>query len=732
MKPIGRWKSFVLRGILVVVVLVLLLVVAVVARCLYTFRDRNPGYELALRISADAALCDPRPLQAGFSKVNITPALGDPERPVWLAGFSQNRAATAVHDDLWASACVLDDGHTRVGIVSLDAIGCFHDDVIAVRRRLPPQSKLDYAVICTTHNHSTPDLMGLWGPSVLQSGVDPRYREQVIQAAADALVQAVSRLQPVKAAFHHLPLPPDGLVTDTRKPIVFDPDLRVMQFLAWSGDATVGTLVTWGNHPETVWGRNTEITSDYCGFLRDALEHGVRREGKLIEPGVGGTHVFVNGAVGGLMTTSPNVTVRDPYLDQEFKEPTHDKSRAVAHRLVERMLPALRAGSAAAQDHLPMAIQAKTLELPLANPAFLLAPALGLIDRGQVRWRTLRTEVALLSVGDVTLACIPGEIYPELVNGGIEQAPGADFEVAPVEVPPLRELMPGRMKFVFGLANDEIGYIIPKSQWDEKPPYLYGSSKRVYGEINSVGPETAPLLHRAFLGLSQDLRFCDTVLDLPRPSAYRWLRPNPQAVRLEDDSFSIRIEPGNMWGGGNDARNVLVASLPELQEQTVALSATVANRPTAQYEQVDLVWYYDDSHMVKLGHELVDGQVCIVMGREEADRTRTLGQIPIEAGQVDLMLIAQNRNIQGFFRPTGTAGWVKAGECDLPAHGQPHLSLQCYQGPADAEHWATISHVRARAVARSPAVSPRKQISDRAALAAAGVFRDERWALNSP
>ena len=49
--------------------------------------------------------------------------------PVWLAGFSQHRAATQIHDDLWAVACVIDDGYSRLGIVALDAIGFFHDDL---------------------------------------------------------------------------------------------------------------------------------------------------------------------------------------------------------------------------------------------------------------------------------------------------------------------------------------------------------------------------------------------------------------------------------------------------------------------------------------------------------------------------------------------------------------------------------------------------------------------------
>jgi hypothetical protein len=51
---------------------------------------------------------------------------------------------------------------------------------------------------------------------------------------------------------------------------------------------------------------------------------------------------------------------------------------------------------------------------------------------------------------------------------------------------------------LIGLANDEIGYIIPKRQWDEKPPFCYGRTKTQYGEVNSCGPETAPLLLKAF------------------------------------------------------------------------------------------------------------------------------------------------------------------------------------------------------------------------------------------
>ena len=500
-------RRFWRRLFLLVLGLFVAVVALVLARCVYVFRDRHPGYQLALDVDPAPAAATPRPLQVGFGRVPINPDLSDPtNHPVWLAGFSNHRAATSQHDSLWATAIVIDDGYHRLGLVALDAIGFFHDDVIAVRELLAPELRLTYTVVCSTHNHSTPDLMGLWGPDIFHTGVDPAYRRLVIRAAAEALGQAVKTLEPARMAAHEIPVSPEGLLADTRKPVVFDPDLRALHFTRPGTGATIGTLVAWADHPETPWGRNTEITSDFCGYLRDALERGVTIDGRRYAEGLGGIHVYVNGAIGGLMTTSPSVTVRDPYLNQEFKQPSHEKARAVGHQLAARLLPLLHTNNPAATDHVPIGLRARTIELPLDNLGFLAAPVLGLLDRGHVRWQAMRSEVALVTLGDVSLGCLPGEVYPELVNGGIERATGGDFDIDPVEVPSFRALMPGRIKFIVGLANDEVGYIIPKSEWDRKPPYLYGSEHGVYGEVNSVGPETAVRLHRVFGELTQPRR----------------------------------------------------------------------------------------------------------------------------------------------------------------------------------------------------------------------------------
>ena len=115
----------------------------------------------------------------------------------------------------------------------------------------------------------------------------------------------------------------------------------------------------------------------------------------------------------------------------------------------------------------------------------------------------LRTEVGRLRLGELEVAALPGEIYPELVLDKVHDPPdpGADFPEAAIE-PAIYKQMGRRYRILIGLANDEVGYIIPKRQWDEKPPFCYGRKKAQYGEVNSVGPDAAPILCRAFKELT--------------------------------------------------------------------------------------------------------------------------------------------------------------------------------------------------------------------------------------
>ena len=173
-------------------------------------------------------------------------------------------------------------------------------------------------------------------------------------------------------------------------------------------------------------------------------------------------------------------------------------------------------------------------------------------------------------------------------------------------------------------------------------------------------------------------------------AGWSWVREDPQHWRATDQGLEVLIQPGNEWGPPNNAKNVLVRPVSDPEKVPVEITAAISSRPTAQYEQVDLVWYYDDSNMVKLGQELVDGKLSIVMGREQDDRTRTIAIIPLDSHSVELRLVTQGKRIRGQFK-TPTADWRNVGECDLPVKGSPQVSLQFYQGPANERHWARVS-----------------------------------------
>lgn len=495
------------------------LILMVIIWMITNVRNRHAGYSLDLTIEAPEAAGQ---LFAGFAAVPITPTVvdtwidanGDARYqpldgdvfedgngngmfdPVWIAGFHNRRPANGIHDDLWARVMIIDDGQTRLAVVALDAIGFFHDDVIDIRKMIPPQLEIDYAIVCSTHDHEAPDLLGLWGGGWFKSGVDPDYMAYVKSQTVKAVERAVQNLRPAVLRFAQDLTSAAPFVEDSRKPIVLDPGVRLMHAVDAEADTILGTLMAWANHPETMWSRNLLISSDYPHYVRKFMEEGVSDGETMITPGIGGTVVYLNGAIGGLMTTSPRFGIAHRFEDTTYTSVSFAKARAQGQQIATVALNALKSNGAVELRQGGITLRARTIAVPLDNKIFRLALALGIIGHGFERWMEMRTEVAVFSLGPASFIAVPGEIYPEIINGGIEAPPGQDYVLQPMEVPPLRELMPGRFKFVFGLANDEIGYIIPKSEWDTDTPYLYNAISSPYGEINSLGPETAPVIHR--------------------------------------------------------------------------------------------------------------------------------------------------------------------------------------------------------------------------------------------
>ena len=479
-------------------------------------KDRHPGYVADTKIINNSS----SDLQVGFAAVAITPEVPDrwvdinndakynPKDgdtftdgngngkfdPVWIAGFSNNRPANGVHDDTWARTMITDDGKTRLAFVILDAIGFMNDDIVDVRKMLPAEAGITYAIIASTHTHEGPDFLGLWGKMPLKSGINKEYMKFVKGQIVKSIVEAAKNIRPAKLEISQDLTGAIPLVKDTRKPEVFDSGLRLIKAIDKESGAVLGSLVAWADHPETLWSKNLLISSDFPHFVREGVEKGVFNGDSLMKAGIGGVCVYANGALGGLMTTHPSLPIKDPFTGVEYNEPTWEKTEAQGKQLSLLALNAME-NPVETVEKAGISIVVRTIPMKIDNTLFKLGAALGVMKRGTMGWMNMRSELAVIKIGPLSFVTIPGEIYPEILNGPIEAPEGSDFGIAPLEVPPIREMMPGKYKFALGLANDEIGYIIPKSQWDVDAPYTYSRDNSPYGEENSLGPETARVIH---------------------------------------------------------------------------------------------------------------------------------------------------------------------------------------------------------------------------------------------
>jgi len=282
-----------------------------------------------------------------------------------------------------------------------------------------------------------------------------------------------------------------SLLRDTRQPAALDAVLRVLVFSGKSGKK-IGLLVQWNSHPEAMGSQNKLITADFPWATVGALKR------KYQCP-----VAYFTGTVGGLMAPPAGPTTF------AYTEKHGIQVAGLAARAVEAARPLKLT---------PMRAEARLLYLPVTNRLYRLGLSMGVLRRERFvstgdpyrkgklmsgknsgEDMTIETEVACLQLGELSLAAIPGELYPELVYGKFQEPadPAADFPNAPLE-PTIREILGERKWMLFGLSNDEVGYLIPKRQWDRRKPYAYGREKAQYGEANSCGPEAAMIVMKGF------------------------------------------------------------------------------------------------------------------------------------------------------------------------------------------------------------------------------------------
>ncbi len=418
----------------------------------------------------------------GFGKCEILP---DPQssEPLYIAGYNQAMDITGVLDYCQARAVWMDVGGKGILIIGIDCVALDSGTVDEIRARLKDVKNVSYINVYATHTHAGPDTLGLWG-GIGKNGKNSDYMKSLISAAEKAAREAASNIK--GGTLHFASVKASGTQRDSRTPHVFDENIYQIRFEP--DDQSDGVrMLFYSAHAESLRGANTLLSRDFPGRLVDGIYEKT-----------GDNAIFMPGAVGGLIMTKEFVadTTKDAVKNLEI----------TSEKLIEYAL------SIAKETETPipaeMRFHAEEFSVPLDNPVFVTYKFLGILnnraEKGTgVTGYNVRTELGLLTLGDVLIALLPGEIFPELVIGEMF-ARTVEGAVNPEPLKDIAAKYGYETLLIIGLANDELGYIVPPSDFllNDKLPYIErahdGRGEDHYEETNSVGPECAVKIAEAF------------------------------------------------------------------------------------------------------------------------------------------------------------------------------------------------------------------------------------------
>jgi hypothetical protein len=388
-------------------------------------------------------------LVAGAAAEDITPPPG-----CNLAGFGFERRATAVRDPLFARALVLASGGTPLALVALDLIGLSAARTARLKALLTARHP-DHVWLVSTHNHQSPDTLGLWGPGLLgvfprKSGLDLAYLALVEERVLAAVERAVAAARPARLHLASAGFDAEGRWVHNERSPVLDRELRVLLLTDQAG-RTIATLAQHACHPETLWSDGTRVSADFCGVV-------CRR----LEAELGGVGLYLNGALGAMVSAA--VGHATPAAERE--DLVDGLGEALGRAALALAAEARRAGPQ------PSGLEVRRAEVALPageSSLYRMLLALGIVERRPIAGG-IRTEVSYARLGPASLLGLPGEPAPELGLSLVSRLPGAP-------------------RFLFGLCNDELGYLLP--------PEFFADRAYAYEQTMTPGPSTAGELTRA-------------------------------------------------------------------------------------------------------------------------------------------------------------------------------------------------------------------------------------------
>ena len=372
-------------------------------------------------------------LRVGASAVKITPPLGIP-----LAGQYFDRGATAVHDDLFAKAIVIEKGGAKVAIVSCDLVDIGTDIVPAVRRMAGKSTGIreDHIMVSATHSHTGPVIPSPGNMNSSQGAIPEiltAYISKLPGLICESIKQANDNLKPAliscgmgheeTISFNRRFFMTDGtvgwnpgkmnpMIIKTAGPI--DPDVAVLYAETPEGKPVI-TYVNFALHLDITGG--LEISADMPCTLSKIL-------GEVKSPEM--ITMFTQGCCGNIN----HINVKSAAKQSGYAEAERIGTVLAGEviRTCTRMKP-LRIDNISVKseivplplaeisdEQLPWAREvASKYGEPYAAPFMDMVKAFKIIEIHERKGKPMEAEIQVIALGDsCAIVSLPGEIFTEL------------------------------------------------------------------------------------------------------------------------------------------------------------------------------------------------------------------------------------------------------------------------------------------------------------------------------
>ena len=372
-------------------------------------------------------------LRVGAAAVKITPPPGVP-----LAGQYFDRGATAVHDDLYAKALVIEKEGVKVAIVSCDLVDIGTDLVPAVRKLAMKSTGIpeDHIMVSATHSHTGPVIPS---PGNINSSQGPvpailtAYMTKLTGLICESIKQANANLKPARIScglgheetisFNRRFFMKDGTVgwnPGKLNPMIIrpagpiDPDVSVLYAETPEGRPVL-TYVNFALHLDIAGG--LEISADMPYTLSRILGE-VKGTGMItmFTQGCCGNINHINVKTGGDQSGAAEAERIGTVLAGEvirtgtMLKPLNIDNISVKSEIVPLPLAEF------SENDLPWANDiASKYGKPDAAPFMDMVKAFKILELNDRKGKPIEAEIQVIALGDsCAIVSLPGEIFTEL------------------------------------------------------------------------------------------------------------------------------------------------------------------------------------------------------------------------------------------------------------------------------------------------------------------------------